>query len=65
MSNIIMINFNSCSVVESILTNNITVWFGSCLAADRGALQEGGKGCPEHHCNQSLIYGGHLQGVVP
>ncbi len=33
-SNIIMINFHRC-IVESILPNNITVWFGSCSAADR------------------------------
>ncbi len=38
MSNIIMINFYRC-VVESILTNNITICFGSCSAADRRALQ--------------------------
>ncbi len=59
MSNIIMINFYRC-VVESILTYNITVWFGSCWEEPT----EGSKGCPEDHCIQSPIYGGHLQSAV-
>ncbi len=58
-----MINFYRC-VVESILTNNIRVWFDSCSAADRRALQNVVKGCPEDHCIQSPIYGGHLQSTV-
>ncbi len=58
MSNIIMINFYRC-VVESNLTNNITICFGSCCWQE--GPTEGSKDCPEGHCIQSPIYGGHLQ----
>ncbi|XP_037390419.1 GTPase IMAP family member 1-like [Pygocentrus nattereri] len=34
----ILVNFYRCTI-ESILTNCISVWYGSCCAADRKALQ--------------------------
>ncbi|KAG5852656.1 hypothetical protein ANANG_G00064880 [Anguilla anguilla] len=34
----ILVNFYRCTI-ESILTNCITVWYGSCSASDRKALQ--------------------------
>uniref|UniRef100_A0A3B3BP10 Reverse transcriptase domain-containing protein n=1 Tax=Oryzias melastigma TaxID=30732 RepID=A0A3B3BP10_ORYME len=38
LSSNILVNFYRCTI-ESILTNCITVWYGSCSAADRKALQ--------------------------
>ncbi|KAI3363457.1 hypothetical protein L3Q82_012067, partial [Scortum barcoo] len=38
LSSDILVNFYRCTI-ESILTSCITVWYGSCSAADRKALQ--------------------------
>ncbi|KAI3364792.1 hypothetical protein L3Q82_000987 [Scortum barcoo] len=38
LSSDILVNFYHCTI-ESILTSCITVWYGSCSAADRKALQ--------------------------
>lgn len=38
LSSDILVNFHRCTI-ESILTNCITVWYGSCSASDRKALQ--------------------------
>ncbi|KAI3374142.1 hypothetical protein L3Q82_005997 [Scortum barcoo] len=38
LSSDILVNFYRCTI-ESILTSCITVWYGSCPAADRKALQ--------------------------
>uniref|UniRef100_A0A3B3BMJ4 Reverse transcriptase domain-containing protein n=1 Tax=Oryzias melastigma TaxID=30732 RepID=A0A3B3BMJ4_ORYME len=42
LSTNILVNFYRCTI-ESILTNCITVWYGSCSAADRKALQRAVK----------------------
>ncbi|RCU35011.1 DUF1891 domain-containing protein, partial [Acinetobacter baumannii] len=38
LSSAILVNFYRC-VIESILTNCITVWYGSCSVAERKGLQ--------------------------
>ncbi|KAL0186167.1 hypothetical protein M9458_017837 [Cirrhinus mrigala] len=38
LSSAILVNFYRCSI-ESILTNCVTVWYGSCSVAERKALQ--------------------------
>ncbi|KAK3550916.1 hypothetical protein QTP70_008737 [Hemibagrus guttatus] len=42
LSSTILVNFYRC-VIESILTNCTTVWYGNCSAADRKALQREAK----------------------
>ncbi|KAI3364455.1 hypothetical protein L3Q82_011247, partial [Scortum barcoo] len=45
LSSDILVNFYRCTI-ESILTSCITVWYGSCSAADRKALQRVVKAMP-------------------